>query len=511
MNATVLEICGVDGGPDRIVSGAVATGFIEGQTYLLSVCGHGDALLVDDVPLVRADNGNAFIWQPGFFAGRVLAETVGADGRTLDVFHLDVGPTPHKLGQPRFQRMVDELLTFRPELLLGTEPAHSPFDHDGSYTNPEMEYARLRRFGASCVKALQIVCATPLTRLRPERRIVMPHQTRRIDTMAVQGLARSPAIAAVLGHRHADAYKNCRINAPFVEHTVDNAANRAMAAVVDRLLSRVANLMGSLEVAAKLPMNPIAPKVARRMHVLRALREALRRVRRSPTLSAVTRSEFTATGLNAISSQPDYAHAFQLAWKALRGGIEGDDASDTLPVSPTWEIYERWCFLQVTKALERLCPDVHWKLTVSSSIDAIRVEGKTGSSVIGVWLQARFRAWDVAGESSFRSLSGERAPDIVVTTESARGRRFLVLDAKYRASRSNVLDAMQSAHLYRDSLLWGETRPWKSLLLIPRHGGATWLEGLDFQDQYHVGTVEVADSDTMQRIEQLLEGFLAAV
>jgi len=65
--------------------------------------------------------------------------------------------------------------------------------------------------------------------------------------------------------------------------------------------------------------------------------------------------------------------------------------------------------------------------------------------------------------------------------------RFVVLDAKYRATRGNVLDAMESAHTYQDSLRINSQRPNSSLLLVPSGGGARWLEEPSFQQTHGVG------------------------
>ena len=85
------------------------------------------------------------------------------------------------------------------------------------------------------------------------------------------------------------------------------------------------------------------------------------------------------------------------------------------------------------------------------------------------------------------SVSKERVPDLLFTIESSEGTCFVVLDAKYRTSRSNVLDAMASAHIYQDSLRIGSRRPEGSMLLIPSGGGAHWLEDPQFQSKHRVG------------------------
>jgi hypothetical protein len=328
--------------------------------------------------------------------------------------------------------------------------------------------------------------------------------------MTVSKLARSPAIASILGHSEIGFGMTNVISVPFAQHTVDCAANRAIAAMVFRLLSRIARLTTAFERIALQANHPLESKISRRLQLLGTLRDGLLRVRRAATLGSVTRAEVTAAGLIAVSAHPEYARAYGLAWKVLRTGVESGDALDMIPMSPTWEIYERWCFLQVARALERLLPDVVWKAKQGSSVDAFRLTGSHGDAKIAVWLQARFPAWDVANERGFRSLSGERIPDIVVTLASGDVRRFLIIDAKYRSSRLNILDAMQSAHVYRDALLWGACRPWKSLLIIPRVGSASWLGTSDFQQRFDVGTLEARESDAMVDIDQILRHLIFA-
>ena len=65
---------------------------------------------------------------------------------------------------------------------------------------------------------------------------------------------------------------------------------------------------------------------------------------RRPPFRDVTRPEITAAGLNAIASHPMYARAWRLGWKSMRAGVAGRTSADRLWTSPTWEVYERWCF-----------------------------------------------------------------------------------------------------------------------------------------------------------------------
>lgn len=493
-----------------VQASTTASGFVEAGTYVVQIDGPGVNVLVDDVPLERQPGHNAYLWRPGFYAGRVRAEILDDRGRALAECSLDVGPSPDKLGQGQFLHMVDEIMASRPYLLVGDGAAGPEFGSDGEPHLPEVAYARLRRYGPACLEALRDLCSSPLMRLHQHRRTVEPHQARRLDVLTVKELARSRLAGHVLGLEGGSSDYPTRISVPYVERTFDHAANRAIAVMVDRLISKTAGLVRHFSFPIGDTDDSLARKIPRRLHILGELHEALLRIRGSPALSAVTRPEISAAGLNAISAQPNYARAYQFAWKALKTGILGSNRSDPLPISPTWEVFERWCFLRIWQLLESIAPAGGWKAHVEDANPGrLRVFGQVGGTAFTLHLQPIFPAWDQPSKWGFKSLSRLREPDLVLTAESPRRRSFLVLDAKYRASRPNVLDAMQSAHIYSDSLMWEGVRPLGSYLLLPRHGAVNWLGVPQFRAEYGVGTFEVAPGSDASSLVELLSAFLA--
>jgi PD-(D/E)XK nuclease superfamily protein len=93
------------------------------------------------------------------------------------------------------------------------------------------------------------------------------------------------------------------------------------------------------------------------------------------------------------------------------------------------------------------------------------------------------------------SVSKQREPDLLLSVKWPGAKRFLLLDAKYRSSRESVLEAMGSAHVYRDSLRIGEQRAEGALLLIPAGGSVEWLEEPDFHRNHQVGVHVLAPGD----------------
>ena len=500
----------------ELLPGVTTQGFRELGSYIFVAPFDGVELYIDEAPAeaVQVDGQSGWRWTPGFYAGVVVAELLSRSGQQLAEYRLDVAPEGSKLGEGVFHTLLEELRAFDPALLLGTEAAQASIGVSGEVTSPLLAYARLRRHGDALQAALQAVMARPLTRLQRERVQVPAHRVRYLDAESAVGLLRRPATVAYLN----DEIGDLGAEVPLLEvtqssDTVDNPANRALAAVVlsvRRRCHQVADALADLarEDEQAGTRTPLQPRLARKLAYLDGLARALTRLLRRAPFASITRAEVTAAGLNAISAHPAYARAYRFAWSSLRGGVAGDLADEQAWLSPTWEIYERWCFAQVAQCLREQRPDLHWTTHYPTTRnDCIRLAG-TGSGVqIEAWLQRRFRAGDSA-PSGFRSISAELHPDIVITVDDNGARKMLVLDAKYRTSRTNVLDAMRSSHLYQDALRWDEARPVCSLLLVPRGGGAPWLEAPEFHAAQQVGVLPLSP-DSRSGLSRALDRWLS--
>jgi hypothetical protein len=171
-----------------------------------------------------------------------------------------------------------------------------------------------------------------------------------------------------------------------------------------------------------------------------------------------------------------------VGWRALRRGLDASESAERLWLSPSWEIYERWCFMRIGKLLEEQIPQWGWK----RHTDPHRWVGVSGERCAELRLQPTFRSSETGVPHGW-SLSRERIPDIVLTVRTGDVTRFVVFDVKYRVSRPNVLDAMESAHIYQDSLRIGAQRPDATLLIIPRIDTVAWMASPAFVNSHRVG------------------------
>ena len=472
----------------------VNPGFSEATSYLFTKPGDDWRLLIDDERLGGSptDTG-CWSWRPGFFAGEVTGELIRPDGRREALFLLDVAPDTKKMGRDTFSQMLSDLWSLAPELVIGSEPATNPIGNTGVIEDPWLAFARLRRYAADFQRALAQVRARPRRTLQVRRESAPLHHVRRVDRQTAAALLRSPALAVILDHDHLTTLaSDNRLDVPVVEETLDCAANRAMAAIVLSVERRTRMICESLQELVSRENDSetrtsLAVRWPARKHFLDDFALQLRATLRKSPFRDVRRPEVTASGLTAIAADPVYARAWGLGWRALRLGIESPTTTERLWISPSWEIYERWCFMRVGQLLAAIRPAWKWQLHTNPHRWRGALEGAVGELL----LQPTFGA-NRQNKQGMWSVSKQREPDIVLTVTKGQETQFVVLDAKYRATRANVLDAMESAHIYQDSLRIGPRRPESSVLVIPASGGAGWLEDPAFQAEHLVGAWTLA-------------------
>ncbi len=496
----------------RIGSDEVAVGFREGGSYRIRKTTEGDRLLIDD-EFLETDGGD-WVWSPGFYAGQVRAELLGPGDRVRASYVLDVSPHPNKLGRDMFQTMLDQVWAFDPSLVLGTEPAALPVGHEAAISDSWLEYARLRAYGDKLVCALSAISRQPLRELRAERAHLPLQQVRRADRQTARAILGNDQLLTVLRPGHVSAATMNALpqfDVPAIRETLDGSGNRCIAAIAHKVSRRAVRLRDKLQsITEKAPESAtrtaLASRWPRRRDFLDWLVGRLRHFQRISPLANVTRREISAAGLNAVSADPAYSNAYGSGWRILRRGVEGPPLAERLWMSPTWEIYERWCFVQLGKTIREIEPGYDWSISRKHKSKAtIAFTGlKSGNRRIELLLQPSFPSGDQDPNAGFRSISGRREPDIVLTREEGNISKWHVLDAKYRTGRSNVLDAMASAHIYRDALRWKEQRPESSVLLVPRGGGARWLESPNFFGQHRVGVCALTTDTGAKRAFELM-------
>ena len=487
--------------------GAINRGFREDWTLVVyAPNGEGWVLLVDDAPVPKNAEG-AWLWKPGFFAGLVEAQ-LHRNGQPLATYCLEVSPDADKLALTLYRQMLDELIEVDPMLAVGTEPATARMGTLGSQTDAWVEFRRFRQHAPGFLAAILLLRQRPIRTVRSARRTAPIRAARRVDMQTVRAAAQTgmigPLVAGFGVAQCPIAQAEPRYDLPWYEEHLDSPANRCITALLLAVRRRAVGLLERLEGLVRKDTEPetrtgLAERWAIRRRFLQGIIGELKPILRSEPFRSVTAAEISAAGLTAIAAHPVYARAYRSGWSAIRRGLRTSHASEAVWLCPSWELYERWCFGHFVRQLKKLTAvEGHLQWDTSKGVWQARLPS-------GLWLRAEAQRTFSSNQSAqFRSISKERRPDIVLTVESSRQHRFITLDAKYSQSRTAVLSAMASAHIYNDSLRWREQRPSASLLMVPAGGGAPWLEDAAFHEREGVGILAVSPGVDDTKLDQVL-------
>lgn len=471
-------------------------GFRElGEVTFLRPQGGPWALVIDDVKLEEC--GPGWRWAPDFFAGPVVAILHGPAGETRWV--LDVSPDPSKLGREQFSAMLAELIDMEPLLVPGAESATNPIAYGTLELDDEMAallaLSRLRTWSERLLRATELLERQPRRVLRRRTEAVALHRVRRVSDASLNRLLRSQQVrrAAVVSRLKVAFEPTATLDVHLTEPHVDSPANRVVVEYLHAVLRRIVATEATLSRWAQSQRDDSGAEAARLRYGLRhqfldGLKHKVTTRLRAWPWREVLRHSSSAAGMNALSADPSYAHFGAMAWACLRTGLRMDGDEETLSLSPTWQLFERWCFARIARQLREHRPELSWRRETGQGA-LIAWVGIGGDTEVRFLLQPRFAAWDQSHNHAFRSLSREREPDLVLISRSGDRERWLVLDAKYRVARSNVLDAMASAHIYRDSLRVHGSPPVASFLLVPAETGVRWLQDGEFQSEYGTGAL----------------------
>lgn len=475
----------------RAAPGGLVSGLRENASYLLEIVGIERRLYVDDIPLVDRPTGQ-FAWASGFYAGRVEVISVCQKGVETS-YYLEIAPATQKVHEDQFASMIDAIRQFDQRLLLGDTAACLGFGRNGAggIFDERVRWERLRRHGHAFLKFVETITRSPHASLTPIRKSLPLAQVKRIPVSALH----DRRIAALAKGQSPDGQNidSIQIQVQVPAATVDTPANQAICALLKRF-QQALNLMKAWakESIAELADPDALARCQRRLEILHVYDADVRRLLNTYPFRGVKSPQTTAAGLTQVAANPKYARAYRTGTEVLRLGTSAGDTTEHLRVSPSWGVYESWCYVALIEVLE-------WHLSVElkpgkskfpeTSPDLVLLGQLPDGRDLEILFQPTFRSQAADGNRRAWSLSRERRPDIVLVVSYADEHRTFILDAKYRSGRSNVLDAMASAHIYHDSLILAGLRPDLCLLLLPGTPAVEWLEKSKTWATYGVGTI----------------------
>ncbi|HEU4853180.1 MAG TPA: DUF2357 domain-containing protein [Telluria sp.] len=471
------------------------------------------SLFIDDVELQprRSAHGIYYRWSAGFFAGQVELLAVDKHGNERQ-FPVCVVPQASKLGIDQFKSMVERVRTFDASLLLGEAAATAEFGVGSSASvNNLVAYSRIKKFGKNFVQSLEALIKAPHQTLRSTYQQVPLSALRHIRPAQ---LTDRRLLAAALGLDVEADVNSLQFMASAAAPSFDTAANREMKMLLRRFQTTVRKLIVLIESGKFSPdKDEQEVRAQRRLDLLRSLDVSASNLMRRLPFSAVLRPATSSAGLTQIAASPTYSRAHRQGICMLRTGIYGDADATQINLSPSWGIYETWCFIHLLDQLQSELGTLQWRKVKSAAANAEMSLSTTlpCGTIVEALFQAKFNAEKPVDGRSAWSVSKERYPDFVLIARNRGTTRFMILDAKYRSGRGNVLDGMESAHIYRDSLRLDERRPDLCLLLLPGATDVPSLETPEFWRTHRVGAISEfsIDHDGVLKCVRLIQTWLS--
>ena len=250
----------------------------------------------------------------------------------------------------------------------------------------------------------------------------------------------------------------------------------------------------------------VVPRLPRRIAYLRRLDKQLRRIARQAPFSDADTRQSSAAELNAVAGNPHYSMTHRLGVRLLRQGVSSLADDEQHYLAPTWEIYEAWCFVALAQQLEARYPTYDWRLHHNPQAAERMLRGRHGDRTITLYSQLVCPSLERTNAYGYCSITRERRPDLVLEVIDSDEKRFICLDSKYSVSRARILDAMASAHIYRDSLRLEGRSPVKSMILVPMSSEISQLADESYQSRHNVGCIALsANGEAEGLIARLLE------
>lgn len=471
--------------------GEVIVGLREDTDYLIEWPDRlaGGQFFIDDVELLAGADGR-YRWRPCFYAGRARADLVHVGGSRHTVW-LDVGPSESKSGEQSFAEMVAEIRDYDPSLLGGVSAATMLFGRDGrsGLYSDDILLSRLRQHGPSFVDAVATIAKSPHRAHSADLQVLPLSRVRRLHPSVLHD--RRLAAMCVGSADPGVDWESVRVRSLTSEPTFDTPANRTLVALMRRVLAATLRLQEAV-LAKRLGADPEeqAARMERRLGELAALEARMRSLLTQPPFSEVRSPGTSAAGLTQIAAQPAYSRAYRLGSAALSLSIEGNEDFDSLHVNHSWGIYETWCYLAVLRTMrEFLEVEAVPIRPVAVSAQLAHRFDLRGDQFVEAYFQAVFPSESPSQGRVGWSISRERRPDVLLVRRHAGRIDAMMLDAKWRSGRSNVLEAMESAHVYHDSLRIDGKAPNLCLLLLPGLTGVLALGTAEYIESHSVGAI----------------------
>lgn len=432
---------------------------------------------------------------------------VNTDDGPIEVVVMTV-PSGTKYSEDEYDRMIARLLAYHSDIAWGVAPGLSQVQESSKLSPAIAVPSLLQHYLDPLLRQLQRILDEPVLASFREEILRAFDPTRPLKPHTLRWLSAHPSQAKRVGSGNLDVLLPQQRQA----ETHDHPANRYVKTVVSRLLQCFERTASTLETFPK--GRPIGDHERARCshlaHRVRAASERLRSALQHPVLEAVVPGPMTEGAAQVFSGYPHYARFGRIARRLLSTGIELTSTGRLeASLRRSWDLFELYCLHRLVERLEAALGD-SWRYDRSPYLQALLCAPDEGIFWLAVrggdrW-ELRYQQFFKRGGQGPSSITVGRQPDFVLS-HSSDGTldRWLLLDAKYRSSELSLNQALESMHIYRDSLRWNANaeplRAAGGYLLVPCIiGAADKYATADFLNRWQIGLIDIEDESLGARL-----------
>ena len=456
---------------------------------------------------------NRWHLQTPFAVGKGLFTIV--DGQNKYTKTIIVKANPKKIESKRlWEQMLEDLLHWTDSLV-----GHQGIRGVGIDVGPLQHYLLLEGL-VPLLKRFQISLTHLFDNLRV--RTIYPNQQIRLTNLRapypLREIIRSPKTVAYLeGHGVDDVPV---IETPRPLDTLNHPVNRYVRWLVDSVIRYLNKAIIELKPDEKVKESRETLWRYSRTIVLEEELKNIQRLLQHSPIHRVPPEQMRDAAFLVVLNDPLYAAVHKIGRILCGQALTLQQTKYAASMARSFDIYELWCFQKVVSDFSRsfgVEPSYQDNgLSLVSAEWGMTAHFQTADCSLTVEFNAHFESrfptfpFGTTVTRRFSTMTNQR-PDIVVyRTDTTSGQEsWIVLDAKYRTSKSNLSDAFKSAFTYNQTLFDQEHggRPLGSYLLVPKvlHETKQWFTD-EFIQTYPYGAFEVKpnqDSNLVLKLFQL--------
>jgi hypothetical protein len=420
-------------------------------------------------------------------------------------------PSGSKYSEDEYERMIEWVLAFGASLPWGLAPGESAASEGRQQRLSATHPALIRHYLLPLLEQLSRVLHDPVVNQRRVDLIEPFRFTRAPAPGTLSWLASHPEKLRRIKHgdRHAVTLNQVR------RETNDHPANRYVLTLVRRLRASFESTAKALMEFGRAALTDDLEKrraehlAARARDASNQLVSALEHV----VLQDLEPGEMSEGVTQVFADHPAYGRFSKLARRLLTPGVQLDRKGDLASsLRRSWDLFEIYCLYKLIDALQRALGQTwtYHDKPLTHHVLSSPPEGRCWSASHPdgrQWALFYQQPFGHTEASSF-TISRARRPDFVLAAfVGKRLERWILLDAKYRTEEASIHQALESMHIYRDSLRWrcdeggGEQTASAGYLLVPavadrlrRFAHGSYLA------RWQLGLLRIDDGDLAERL-----------